>query len=304
MDHNFTTGDIRFNVVNPNFPAIAHALQVFVTRGSSRSVVSISSLKIVSDNPTIPTSFSDIGTAISHGTKLFDALMYFSLPDNQRPTVRAADEDEIPRTRDVTIISKSVFYLAFFLITRAKVPSGIATNIGTSVPAFLQNILGMNETPDYYMNLLSSFDLSALNHTWIQYIQWSQVSLESMNRFGLGVAGYRSFQPFKLLAVKNDASVEAKRAAELAKAIATAPPDWKIHPITRDPNILTSLGNLNKNLGNLMLECFTQEQLDSLKSNRVIYDIPSMDVRHTNWRTWSTEMMPALTTPMFGPSNV
>lgn len=299
MSGSIPLGVINFGYIEYSGTQIAEALKNFVKFGSQKGAITIEDLKIVSDQGNAPATFSDVGTALFHGTKLFDALMYFSLPENLRPPVRAANPGETSPVRDGPRLAQAVFYLAFFLLTRAKVPSGPGHQTGPDVPAFLRNILGLNQSPDHYMGLLASFDLGRMRHDWIEHINWSSLGQEAVNRFGLGVAGYRNFTPFKLLEVKDGASDTVKRAVACAKAIVSKPADWAIHPITRDPNILSNMGNLNRNLGNLMLEAFTTSELNELVANRVIYALPVRDPRYQEWKTWSLETMPILDRPIF-----
>jgi hypothetical protein len=299
MTQNLPLGNVSFGSIAYDDSVIANALQRFVKEGSFKGKISVTDLVIVSDVSPTPASFDNLGIALSHGTKLFDALMYFSLGVNERPSIMAATPNDLPVSRDAQVISSALFFLAFMLLTRARVPSGASTTTGSSVPAFLGNVMGLTNSPDHYMKLLSSFDLSKMNHRWIQFIQWNSIGTEAMNRFGLGVAGYRAFAPFTLLNVRADASPEAKRAAAVAKEIATRPADWCIHPVTRHPRILQIFGNLNKNLGNLMIACFESDELRDLATNRVIYEVPISDPRYNNWKNWEITSIPAFSNPIF-----
>ncbi|TQS33995.1 hypothetical protein Golomagni_05641 [Golovinomyces magnicellulatus] len=91
----------------------------------------------------------------------------------------------------------------------------------------------------------------------------------------------------------------AVNAYQFARTIATSAPTWNIHPITRDPAIVKERGNLNKNLTNLMLLCFTTEDLTSLVTNKQLFAMPTRQVGYDNWTTWQANVGTALSNPIF-----
>jgi len=221
------------------------------------------------------------------GGKLIDIMIWISMgrPTDNSPEVATARSEE-PEV-SMLAIAKAVFYCYFFLLTQARYPP--ATTAGQqppNVPNFLRSIMGMGADPRSYVNMIFGFEPEKFGGGWIRHISFTGFGDEAINRFGLGVAGYRMFSPFKLLRVREDAPDYAKTAATLARQIAIAPPSWTVHPVTRDPAILNALGNLNKNLTNLMLECFSTEDLNRLAASKILYAPPVRIDGVENYKSW------------------
>lgn len=125
-----------------------------------------------------------------------------------------------------------------------------------------------------------------------------------MSGFGSAVAGYRYFAPFKLYEIKVDANPLAQQAYTVARGIAQSPASWDIHPLARSPGVLTSHGNLNKNLMNLILECFTAEQIQQMATDRIIYAVPTVQPGHTNWKNWQSAPRIGNVNPIFPVNTV
>lgn len=293
-------GDLEIPIINLRHEDIATAIQDLLVAGSQKGKVTPDDLHLIRKEEPYDEPFSTVAEGLEHGNKFFDMLCYFCIDAADRPEPQSPDPGSVPEIITTSDLSDALFYVAFYLLTRGSPPSGDNRTVGPAVPAFLWNILGLREAPGEYAAKLASFELSKMSHRWIEYINWTTIGAEAQNRFGLGVAGYRMFAPFKLYTAKSGASAEAIRAYEWARHVATQPADWSIHSVTRDPNILQHFGNLNKNLANLILECFTEAEITEMVANRVLFAAPTRDPRHTNWRGWSTDDLPVLTRPIFG----
>jgi len=147
--------------------------------------------------------------------------------------------------------------------------------------------MGLDRDQSYYVDMLCSFEPGKFDPKWIRHVRFSSFGQEVLSRFGLGVAGYRMFSPFKIFACREDAPQNIKTAAAFARNVSTHNPTWGIHPITRAPETLSRRGNLNKNLGNLILEAFTTEQIDQMVANKAIFAKPVHDPLHRNYTQWT-----------------
>jgi hypothetical protein len=292
-------GTIEFHVVEPEYDNLARALQQFLSYGSKKGHVTIEELVIVSDFNAIPERFEDVAEALKHGTKFFDACLYFTLPDNQRPTIRAMIDGEAPISREYAQIGEAIFVIYFYLITRARVPARVGADAAHPVPRFLSGVLSLTKPMAHYLDLVAGFDISKMDHKWIKEVNMTELGDEMRNRMGLGVAGYRMFGPFKSYVPKPGLPPNIMAAINVASTIARAPPDWNIHPITRNPNVLTNLGNLNQNLGNLMLEAFTADQLREMYDAKMIFQVPTKAPSHIQYKTWTLENLTPLNDPIF-----
>lgn len=292
-------GDINFTSIAYNSEDLATALENFVLEGSRKGIVSLNDIDIITTDPDGVEKYDTVKAGISQGNKLFDMLMYFAIPVDNRPKPRALNAaEEWPVISD-SEIARCVFYLAFFLLTRANVPHGDDTTTGTSVPAFLKNVLAYQESPSVIMNKISTFELGKMEHRWIKHVNWRNLGTEALNRIGLGPAGYRMLSPFKLLKAKDGLTAEISSAVEVAKSMSTQPADWAIHPITRAPDFTQKYGPLNANLGNLMLKAYEIADLQMLVDQKVLFRIPEVDLRNTAYMNWSNNMMFESNDPIF-----
>jgi len=292
-------GQLDFQICLPDLNQLALAIQQFVDFGSRRGRVLITDLHIVSDQVPIPNTFDNIEQAVKHGTLFLDACMYFSLPADRRPQIQQLAQENLPRSRELGDIGKAMFVIYFYLLTRASPPARAGERANHPIPRFLEQVLGLNLGIAAYVTLAASFDLDSMDHRWIRYITFENFGIESLNRFGLGVAGYRMLAPFKTFEPRANLPQNIQNAITVARAMATTPPDWAIHPTTRDPRILANLGNINKNAANLILEAFTQPQIQQMVTSRMLFAAPLQDPTHSNFRTWNQNLLIQLNSPVF-----
>lgn len=281
------TGVPDFNVIDINPTEVAKALQVYLDRGSKLVGVSLDDI-----NRSVLKQFQDpskvtLVDLITAGMKMFDAIVWLS---GGRPSSHplivdpTMDKSKIPSLFEQ---ARALFYVYFFLVTQARYPvkTGIAN--APKVSNFLTTIMGMDKSQSYYIELLCSFDAAKFDPSWAKAVKFGKFGQETLSRFGLGVAGYRMFSPFKLYTIRPDAPTNLQNAARFAERVAKASPTWDIHPLTRDPAILTSRGNLNKNLGNLILDVFTDEQIAEMVTAKVLYQKPMREPNHRNYMSWA-----------------
>ena len=292
-------GDIDFGIIVPDLADVASALQQFFINGSLARTVAAADLTIVTRAANPPDRFVSIAEGLQAGTKLLDLIYYFSLPQNERPAVAHEDNEDILSSENPQEISRCFFFQAFMVLVRGSPSTATDSTAGATVPAFLQNVLGLDGTPAHYADAICSFDIANVDWRFLRHIAMPQAGLEALNRLGLGVCGYRAMGPFKLYGCRRDASREAIQAYEAIRALAQAPADWGIHPLTRSAAFTAYFGSLNKSAASLMTECFTQEQLQEMVDLRIIFQLPRADPRYTQWRTWSVAANPPLSDPIF-----
>lgn len=292
-------GQINFRVVTINYANFARALQSFLAYGSRKGHIEISDLCIVSDQTPIPTRFTDVEEAIKHGTKFFDACMYFSLPEGDRPQISPMTNDTVPDSRTFGSIGEAVFVIYFYLLTRARPPARTGDDAAHPTPRFLEGVLSLTKGNPYYLDLASGFDVSKMDHKWIEDVDIGTLGDEFKNRAGLGVAGYRMFGPYKSYQPKPGLPQNLLNAVQVAHRIATSPPDWDIHPVTRNPELLSRMGNINQNLGNLILDVFTEENIREMVKTKMIFRKPEFQPNHIQYRTWTLDRLIPLNKPIF-----
>jgi hypothetical protein len=286
-------GNVQFNTVDINPEEVAKALQTFLDRGSKITGVDLDELDLSVHTAVQNPKTAKISDLVKAGIPIFDAITWISANRPESHPLKFDQTKDADKCPSMATIALSVFYVYFMLITQARYPyagnsSGKAVDDGSKprIPAFLLNILGAKEPQEWYMKNICSFPPEKFNPEWIKFVTFGNFGREVLSRFGLGVAGYRMFGPFKLYMHKEDLPANLVSAYNFARAVASTPPTWAIHPITRDPAVLTKRGNLNKNLSNLVLECFSDEQIDEMVKARILFAKPIRDVQHRNYLMW------------------
>lgn len=299
------------NFINLNDQQLAAALQDLIVIGSRVHHVPETAIRMTTSDPTV-TTFDTVAQAVQYGNRFFDSVVYITLPADRRPVITHGGPVVPAGERTGAFISRRLFVFAMYLLIRGNIPTSDVNNQNNVVPSFFRNIYGVDYSPNQLIRSLANFDVRELDHSWIKHVNWNHLNIVARNRLGLGVAGYRSFAPFKNMQMAQtvqhnvNISVQARaNAYNMANAIAVRQYDWNIHPITRDPNLINRLGNLNKNLGNLMLACFDDNQLNDMLNINMIFAIPVYDDRHRNFRNWHPNLItwqvdPIFTTPGAG----
>lgn len=281
------TGVPDFGLVHIDAAEVAKALQTYLNTGSRLTGVSLDDINraIIKDpeNKSSPT----LVDLMNVGMKLFDAIVWLTAGKPASHPLQVDPGMKLEGIPSLHTVARSVFYCYFMLVTQARYPVSKNATDKPKIPNFLRTIMGMDKDQHVYVETICSFEPSKFDPAWAKYVQFAGFGQETLSRFGLGTAGYRLFGPFKLYAPKPDISEELRNAYNFARTVALSPATWDIHPLTRNPNILTKRGNLNKNLSNLILECFTEDQIKEMASVKIIYGVPTKDPNHRNYVTWS-----------------
>jgi hypothetical protein len=277
----------EFGIVHIDAEQTAQAFQTYLETGSKLTGVSLDDISVrVAVMPANPER-TNLAELLRSGMHLFDAMIWLHAgrPDTKPLTLDPTyAQESIPSLKSV---ANAVFYNFFMLLTQARYAPGRRLENPPRMPQFLTTIMGMDEPPHMYVERICSFDIQKFDPRWIRYVHFGNMGQETLSRFGLGVAGYRSFAPFGLYEPRAGVSARLLDSVAFARTIARSPATWGIHPVTRHPNVLTARGNLNKNLANLMLDVFTREQLDEMVTSKLLYAMPTREPSHRNYLTWA-----------------
>jgi len=278
-----------FGLIHIDPAATAKAFQAYLDTASKLTGVALSDIsRRVIKLPADPTRVTLVDL-LGAGMKLFDAIVWLTAgrpaayPLVVDPTMT---KDEIPSLHEV---ARSVFYTYFMLLTQARYPVPRSVNEKPRIPNFLRAIMGMTDEQHVYIERICSFAPQKFDPAWVRHVEFQNFGQEVLSRFGLGVAGYRMFGPFALYQERAGLSPELQNAVSFARRVSKSPASWDVHPLTRNPNILTARGNLNKNLGNLILDVFTEDQINEMASSKILYNKPERDPAHRNYLTWGAE---------------
>lgn len=284
---NAFTGIPDFGLIHIDPTETAKAFQVYLETASKLTGVSLDDINTSVSRVPSDTTKITLTDLLGLGMKLFDAIVWLTA---KRPASHplmadpSLTKEKIPSMHE---IARAVFYCYFMLVTQARYPVGSSEKEKPRIPNFLKSIMGMDQEQHVYVERICSFQPQKFDPAWVKYVNFSGFGQEVLSRFGLGVAGYRMFGPFGLYSPKPDMDPSLQPAFEFARTIAKAPSSWNIHPLTRNPNILTARGNLNKNLGNLMLEVFSEEDLAEMERSKVIFRIPVNEPAHRQYKQWT-----------------
>lgn len=284
------------NVGVPDFGLIhiipeetAKAFQAYLDTASKLTGVSLDDISCSVSKLPVNEQKVTLTELLEIGMKLFDAIVWLTAGrPKTHPLVidPALTKDSIPSMHE---IARSVFYCYFMLVTQARYPVSKDEKDKPRIPNFLRSIMGMEKEQHVYVDHICSFAPQKFNPAWARHVRFEGFGQEVLSRFGLGVAGYRMFGPFGLYAPKDDMDEKLKPAFAFAQKVAKAPASWDIHPLTRNPNVLTARGNLNKNLGNLMLDVFSQSDLEEMQAAKIIFKIPEREPTHRQYKQWSAD---------------
>lgn len=282
-------GAPNFGLIHIDPEHTAKAFQAYLDTASKLTGVSLDDIN--TNVSTMPASVSQVTLTdlLAHGMKLFDAIVWLTAgrPASHPLTVEPSlTKDKIPSMHEV---ARAVFYCYFMLVTQARYPVSRSETEKPRIPNFLKTIMGMDKEQHVYVDTICSFSPQKFDPAWAKHVSFAGFGQEVISRFGLGVAGYRMFGPFGLYNPKPDMDQSLLPAFEFARKIAKAPSSWNIHPLTRHPNVLTARGNLNKNLNNLMLDAFSQADLEEMQKSKVIYRIPIREPAHKQYKQWTSD---------------
>jgi hypothetical protein len=284
-----TVGVPNFKVIDIDAGEVAKALQLYLERGSRLTGVSLDDIS--TSVIRLPTDSKKVNLAelLELGMKLFDAIVWLTAGRPETHGLAVSPEMTKESISSMHEIARAVFYVYFFILTQARYPAGSLNKEKPKVPNFLSVVMGMNKDQAHYVDMICTFEPQKFDMKWVQHVNFAGFGQESLSRFGLGVAGYRMFGPFKLYKVKAGLSPELQKAVRFAQKVATSPSTWDVHPATRKPEVLTKRGNLNKNLGNLILEVFTEDEIDEMVITKVLYAKPKHEATARNYLQWSDD---------------
>lgn len=280
-------GSPNFGKIHIDASATAQAFQTYLDTASKLTGVALDDIsRRVIKLPADPRQVT-LAELIRLGMRLFDAVVWLTAG---RPTSHPLMADPTMTTDSIpsqTEVARAVFYAYFLLITQARYPVGRNNSDRPRIPNFLKTIMGMDQDQHIYIDAICTFPPQQFDPAWVRFVSFTGFGQEVISRFGLGVAGYRMFGPFGLYDHRPDMPESLKPAFQFARSVSKAPASWNVHPLTRSPNILTARGNLNKNLGNLVLEAFTEEQIREMVAAKILYAKPIKEAAHRNYLTWT-----------------
>jgi hypothetical protein len=232
-----------------------------------------------------------IVSAVMNGSKIFDAVYWFLTPNRREEILKVRPEGAEYGTAFLSKQKTSLMALGVYCLIRGGYPTVTVGVAPTNLPAFLPNVLKYTGTTADLSTSISSFNIGKVPINWIRYISFNTLPQEVAQRLSIGVAGYRNLMPFRVYDCKANCPEATIRAFNLVRTFANKPASWEVFSATRSTSVINAFGALNKTLDNLMLECFTEEQIVNMMSPNVkmLFRRPVADPRANKWRSWTEE---------------
>lgn len=308
MSNSISIRGVKFSAIGYDDQVLGKVLQAFVIAGSQVGTVCMKDLTII--NYVIDERAEvTLKSLLQGGTKIMDALLYLSVPNEDRVDPGRVDIVAVEYSPDQ--IARDVFVLFFALLSQAR-----AITDDLFMAAFLKNVMGVNENASVIARRLASFNLQKMRHTWVKYIKIEGLGVEARNRLALGVAGYR--MPSALIYTEPDAvfipssgvsAVQFNRFNEIAirvreviKGWLNEGLHWYAHPLCRSADFISRLKSLNKACGDMLVFLFSDDTLTRMVQQKVIFAKPTADPRARNWIEWNEDTFDFISDPIFPDS--
>jgi hypothetical protein len=266
-----------------------------ITTGSQRFRLERGELKIYA--PITDGVVDDSFTALLRsGTPFFDAIIYLSLPGEKRSLIKNPNEANAEIVARMTYINvaKALYLIYFLLLTRGNVGDERMTTVsaggrGSQIPAFLSKVMDFDNTIGYYRTILASFSLTKIPPDWVKFVRIAGLGTETRQRLTLQIAGHRLFKPFLYIEPLGVKAPQYRTQIAAIKEFINKGATWDVFTPTRSAELAQRLGPLNANLGNLMLEVYTEGQLNEMVENQLIAVLPRFKYGFANYKTYTTE---------------
>lgn len=297
-------GNLEFENVEFDYVRLAEALQRFVNIGSERGSIKKDDLTIISRTDMGDRQFTDLAMAIQNGTKIFDALAYFSLPPANRPRIILEPLGENQVDPSLSDISRAVFYVFMWILIRGKAPSSASDAEEGPVPNFLDGVMGLTAPPRHYSSVLASFNLAMMNPSWVRHIQLANIGQEAQNRLALGVAGYRVPAALVFIPWRQNLPEHKLRAARAVRRFVRRGMTWDCFSGTRSGAFLDAVKNFNKNVENLLLDIAEEEYIQYFVAKKMLAVAPARRAQYNQYLTWTNATFDGFRSFIFGENAV
>lgn len=244
---------------------------------------------------------------VRSGTKILDAMLYVMAgqPDGVRlegPVAgcNAGLLTENDMAGNVLTGKRNLIWTIAFTLLRGHYPSADGTAIGSDIPAFMHNILGMNVSPAAVAAAVASFTLSKLDMAWMKVFNFNSFPEKIKNRLALGMPGYRYLSVFKYIPISQPLGEELARRVNLVRELNTYPADWDMFPPTRSQLIIERLGSVNHLVGNLISQVYTRAEIAGMVRIKMLPVFPEFSPTHDRWEGFQNVQELGLVTPIFG----
>jgi hypothetical protein len=222
---------------------------------------------------------------VGNGTAFFDAVIFKTGKNSEKIKFKASKNKNQKMIDAMTYknISEALFFAFFLLLVRGRYPADGMTEEKKDVPKFLKGTLALSHSAVHYRNILASFTLEKLNPEWIRLIKIKNLGLETRQRLGLQVAGYRWLKVFSIIPITKQLSAEKLNAVKSIQDFVDKGAVWEMYSLTRSTKVASRFISLNKLLTNLVIACYTPEEIAKMKAASIIPIVPVFQYGYENY---------------------
>jgi hypothetical protein len=242
-----------------------------------------------------------ISYLVGNGTAFFDSVIFKTGRNSSVIKFKAAKN---PNTKMIEAmnyqnISEALYFAFFLLLVRGRYPADGMSEEKKDIPKFLKGTMALAHTPTHYRNILASFTLEKLNPEWIKLIKIKNLGLETRQRLGLQVAGYRWLKVFSIIPITKKLSASHAKSVEAIQNFVSKGAVWEMFSLTRSTKVASRFISLNKLLTNFVLTCYTTEEIAKMKESQIIPIIPVFQYGYENYSALKDSNFEDLTSEIF-----
>jgi len=288
-----------FDSVSPDATFVHEVVKSFLSHGSKIYTIPLDDIRVAVSMDVAPSATME--QLLSMGNKIGNIIVLWTIARAEGWAKGGRWEQLIdetmelkPQPSDKSLAghAKLTAAWAMFGLLRAHAPHVPSVGRTQDVPRFISEILCEKRSVGVLGTDWSDSDPLNWSMDWIKHIDWTTIGPEFMSRIGLGLAGHRILTAFKDITPEGAGLQQYMEAYKGACYLAEKPPSWTVHPATRDPHLLATLGNINKNATNLILAIYTTKQVQEMHGSVFGKGVqPRSDPQHKRWLQWSVELV-------------
>jgi len=232
---------------------------------------------------------TNVPDLLKAGMLPIDAVYYLQCKKQGLPTnvqERTAENEKVVSETDAGI---GMFIWFFSLLTQGK-------HVLENEPKFLSQSLKLGKSWKKYQEQLTSCDFAKLPTDWIKAVKLSSLSDKARNRLALGAAGHRMIAALRYIrrADLREGCAEGEAFVHTILEWTQGKSWWDLHPLFKSAAVISATSSLNQLIGEFLAEAVTAERLQTLKQNKVIFEIPKIGLIPGRWAAQKLKSLPKL----------
>jgi len=255
---------------------------------SNRSIINLGELLFKSNTPydyTVPLTQEEIA---ARGIPIFDYAIGRELI--QRGFKLKVIIDDAIKSYSPVDGAKAIFTTYLMLMVRAKP----LVQDEEKLPAFITGYLGLNKTNKEIEEMVSFNPIGQLEHHWIKSINVNSLPEPVQNKIRSGIAGSRCMNVFSKYPITRDIEPQLRDLVTSIITVVESGPYFEQHPFFTS-EVFKGL-SLSKNLSNLILDVYTQEEIYNMVKNKSLFKYPVYDSKSTDYKKWGSSFKESFVT--------